>query len=201
MLRVPQRPFQRNPVTPPPRRHPDVELLGSELLHEGRIFRLLRESARLPSGLRQDVDVVDHPGAVAIAALDAEGRLLLVRQYRHALGEWLVELPAGRREEGEEPLEAARRELEEETGHRAARWTHLREIVPAPGFCSERIQLFLAEDLEAVPGGGLDQDDDEELELLRRTPAELLAGDWTDGKTLVAAALLATGAARGRETS
>lgn len=171
-------------------RHPDVELLSSELLHEGRIFRLLKESVRLPSGLRQDIDVVAHPGAVAIAALDAEGRLLLVRQYRHALGDWIVELPAGRREAGEDPLVAAQRELEEETGHRAARWSHLREIYPAPGFCSERIQVYLAEDLEAVPGGGLEQDADEELEVLRMSPLEILGSALKDGKTLAAAALL-----------
>jgi len=171
-------------------RHPDIELLSSELLHDGKIFRLLKEAVRLPSGLLQEIDVVAHPGAVAIAALDDAGQLLLVRQYRHALGEWITELPAGRLEEGEDPLTAAQRELEEETGHRAARWTPLREIYPAPGFCSERIHLFLAEDLETVAGGGLAQDDDEELEVLRMSPAAVLSSDLRDGKTLAAAALL-----------
>jgi len=182
-------------------RHDDVELLSSTLLHEGRIFRLLAEEVRLPSGLLQSIDVVAHPGAVAIAALDDEGRLLLVRQYRHALGEWFTELPAGRLEAGENPLDAARRELEEETGHRAERWSLLRELVPAPGFCSERIQLFLAEGLVAVPDGGLAADDDEELEILRQTPAEVLAGELRDSKTLAAAALLVANGKTGRSTS
>lgn len=171
-------------------RNPDVELLESRLLHEGFVYDLRAEVLRLPSGLEQRLEVIDHPGAVAVVARDELGRLLLVRQYRHALGAWLEELPAGRLERGESPLEAAQRELEEETGHAARSWTALRQLVPAPGFCSEVIHLFLAEDLHALPGGGRPADADEEIEVLRRTPEEILAGDQRDAKTLLGALLV-----------
>lgn len=180
-------------------RHPAVEILSSRILFEGRIFDLVEESLRLPSGLRQDLLVVDHPGAVAIAALDQRGEMLLVRQYRHAVGDWLIEIPAGRLERGETPLSAAQRELEEETGRRAKRWTLLREFFPAPGFCSERMIVFLASELDVVTDGVRPADHDEELEVLSAPPALVLGGEITvggnvlrvsDAKTLVAAALV-----------
>lgn len=176
------------------KRHPDVRLHASERLFEGRIFDLVSESIQLPSGLRQELVVVDHPGAVCIAPVLASGELVLVRQYRHAAGDWLTEIPAGRLEPGESPETAARRELEEETGYRAADWRRASDFLAAPGFCSEVLTLFLARDLTPVPGGGLPQDDDEELELVSLTPEAILAaaGDGTvqDAKTLVAAALV-----------
>lgn len=170
------------------RRHPSVELISAQTILHGRIFDLVEEVVRLPSGLEQRLQLVDHPGAVCIAPLLPSGELLLVRQYRHAAGEWLLEIPAGRREAGEDPLDAARRELEEETGHRARGWELARTFYPAPGFCSEELHLFLARDLEEVVGGGLAADDDEELELVRMRPVEVLASS-RDAKTLVAAAL------------
>lgn len=175
----------------PLRRHPQIEVLASQRVFEGRIFDVVQESVRLPSGLRQDLTIVDHSGAVAIAALDADGRLVLVRQYRHAAGDWLLEVPAGRVEIGEARLAAAQREFEEETGLRARHWEPLREFYAAPGFCSELMTLYLARDLEAIPGGGKAMDEDEELDIVRMTPAEILAGPVQDAKTLIAASLLA----------
>lgn len=145
------------------RRHPDVRLLSSEQLASGRVFDVWRESLELPSGLRQDVLVIDHPGAVAIVAEDARGRIAAVRQYRHAIGEWLLEIPAGRVDRGEPRLEAARRELEEETGLCAAQWTRLGCFFPAPGFCSEEIELFWARELSPAGAGRRPPDADEEL--------------------------------------
>jgi ADP-ribose pyrophosphatase len=170
-------------------RHPLVEVLRSETLLRGRIFDVVDESIRLPSGLRQDVLVVDHPGAVCVAPLLPSGELLLVRQYRHAAGDWLVELPAGRLEPEESRRAAAERELEEETGYRAGRVELLEEFFAAPGFCSERMSLFLARDLVPVQDGR-PADADEELELVRVRPAELLGGKSRDAKTILAAALL-----------
>lgn len=172
-------------------RHPDIHLISSELLHSTRIFELRREVLSLPSGLRQDLTIVDHPGAVAIAAELDDGRLVLVRQYRHAIGDWLVELPAGRLEAGEDPLLAARRELEEETGYRATDWRKLAEFFAAPGFCSERMTVFHARGLSPVGGDRRPHDADEELELVLRSPRELLASPSPDAKTWLAAALLA----------
>jgi ADP-ribose pyrophosphatase len=176
----------------PARREGRAELLSSESLHRGRIFDVTRERVRLPSGLEQQLEIVRHAGAVAIAALDAEGRLVLVRQYRQAVGEWLVEVPAGRLEPGEDPETAARRELEEETGLRARRWSVLARFWPAPGFCSEQMTLFLAQDLEPAGASRRAHDADEELEVVRMTPAALFQ-ESRDAKSLVAAAYLAQG--------
>ncbi len=174
----------------PLRPHPDVRVLSSGRVHAGRVFDVVREAIELPSGLRQDVEIVDHPGAVAVAALDENGDLLLVRQYRHAAGDWLLEIPAGRVEAGEERLAAAMRELEEETRHGAASWELLTEFYAAPGFCSEWLSLYLARGLVHLGRDAKAHDTDEELEVVRRAPARLLAEGPRDAKTLIAAALL-----------
>lgn len=154
----------------------------AEVLVHGPIFDLVSARLQLSSGRRQELLIVEHPGAVAIVAWLEDGRVLLVRQYRHAARRHLIEVPAGRIEPGETPLAAARRELEEETGMRAREWRELTTFLPAPGFCSERITLFEARELEP---GLADPDEDEELELLRLLPSEVLQRT-PDGKTLLA---------------
>ncbi len=171
-------------------RHPSIELLASDTLYRGRVFELVVETLRLPSGLEQRIEVVDHPGAVCIAPLLDTGELVLVRQYRHATGDWLLELPAGRLEADEPRRTAAERELEEETGYRATEWEELADFYTAPGFCSERMTLYVARGLREVEGGGLAHDEDEEFELVRRRPEDLLGGDVRDAKTLLAIGLL-----------
>jgi len=161
----------------------------SEVLLQGKIFDLVASRLTLPSGVEQDLWVVQHPGAVAIAAVTDAGEMLLVRQYRHAARELLVEVPAGRLEPGESPRAAAERELAEETGHGAAQWRELAAFLPAPGFCSERIVLFEARGLRAVPAT---PDADEDLEILRLPPRRVLE-NARDAKTLLAAALLLLG--------
>lgn len=172
------------------RPHPDVEVRSSRRLYEGRVFDLVEQEVVLPSGLEQEWAIVEHPGAVAIAAVDDDGRLLVVRQFRPAANGWTEEVPAGKLDPGEAPLEAARRELEEETGFRAEAWRELCVFLPAPGFCSERLYLFEARGLSEAPGGGLACDEDEEIDVLRRTPEELLTLDPLDAKTLIAAQAL-----------
>lgn len=169
------------------RPHPRVRVLAEERLHRGRVFDLVRQRVELPSGLHQQWELAEHPGAAAVVALDGRGEVLVVRQFRAAVGDWLVEIPAGRLDPGEDPAAAARRELEEETGHRAGTWAPLPAFFPAPGFCTERIHLFAATDLERVPGGGLACDDDEEIEVMFLPPAELLRLEPADAKTLIAA--------------
>ncbi len=175
---------------PPARRvprHADVHLEDSQVLHQGHVFDVLRERVKLPSGLVQELDIIAHGGAVAVLPLLEDGTVILVRQYRHAIGDWLLEIPAGRLEPGESPAEAALRELEEETGYRTEKLVSLGDLLPAPGFCSESLALFVASDLSAIPGGGLAMDEDEEIELVR-VPLEDVHLHTLDAKSLVAAA-------------
>lgn len=169
------------------RHNSEIELESSQLIYSGAVFDVRLEAIRLPSGLPQEVAVVVHSGAVCVAAIRDDGKLLLVRQYRHPLADWTIEIPAGRLEPNEEPLTAAQRELEEETGFRARSWEHARRFHPAAGFCSEQMTLFVARDLEEVPGGGLSADPDEELENCWMSPREILASENGDAKTLLAA--------------
>jgi ADP-ribose pyrophosphatase len=168
------------------KRHPLVELRSSALLHRGRAFDVVRERIALPSGLEQDLVIVDHPGAVGVLAIDGERRVLLVRQYRHAVGDWLVEIPAGRIESGESALNAAQRELEEETGLHASAWSDLGGFYAAPGFCSEWMHLFAAEDLTDAGPGRAGHDADEELQVLRVELPQALRLAAQDAKSWIA---------------
>jgi ADP-ribose pyrophosphatase len=120
-------------------------------VYAGRVLTLNVESVRLPNGHLADLEIAHHPGGAAIVAMDAEGRVCLLRQYRHAAGGWLTELPAGKLDDDEPPLHCAQRELAEEAGMRAARWTELGCFYTSPGVLTEQIHLFLAEDLHPVP--------------------------------------------------
>jgi ADP-ribose pyrophosphatase len=128
-------------------------------------------------------EIVEHPGAVTIVAVDGRDRVALVRQLREATRRHLLELPAGTREPGEEPLATAKRELEEETGLVGGRWRVLSEFFTAPGFCRELMTLYLAEGVEE---GTATPEDDEELELIRWPVAEVeeRLGEIADAKTL-----------------
>ena len=128
-------------------------------------------------------EIVEHPGAVAIVAVDAAGRVALVRQLREPARRQLVELPAGTREPGEEPLETAQRELREECGLTGGEWRELASFWTTPGFCRERMHLFLAEGVEA---GEADPEEDEQVELVRWHVDELESRlpEIEDAKTL-----------------
>ena len=162
-------------------------------LHEGRYISLYRDVVLDGNGERREREVVLHPGAVAMIPLLPDGRLLLVRQYRHAAGEMCLELPAGtldRRPDGtvEPPEEAAPRELEEETGYRAGHWRKLAAFFTAPGFASEEMHLYLADELTPVDGyAGPAPDERLELEVIPWREALALAesGGIRDAKTLV----------------
>jgi len=116
-------------------------------VYRGRIIELRVDEVTLPNGHRATLEIVHHPGAAAIVAVDATGAVPLLRQYRHAVGGYIWEVPAGTLGPGEAPEACARRELREETGLSAAQWTALGSIVTTPGFCDERIHLFLAREL------------------------------------------------------
>ena len=170
-------------------------LVASELLHRGRFLEFRVDTIERADGRRARRDVAVHPGAVAIVAVDPEGRVLLVRQYRHPAGQALLEIPAGTLDRDpssgatEDPDVAARRELEEETGYRARRWERLTDFWTAPGFATERIFLYLATDLVPAGPDRLDPDEDEALELVRLPWPEAVAaaerGEINDAKSLV----------------
>jgi len=117
---------------------------------KGRVLTLNLEQVRLPNGRVAELEIAHHPGGAAVVALDASGRVCLLRQFRHAAGGWLTELPAGKLDDGEPPLECAQRELAEEAGMLARRWDRLGEYFSSPGVFTEVIHLFLARDLEAT---------------------------------------------------
>lgn len=120
-------------------------------IYQGRIVRLDLEEVRLPNGVTAELEIVHHPGGAAAVALDERLNVCLLRQYRHAAGGWLWELPAGKLDPGEAPLATASRELEEEAGLRAARWEPLGRMLSSPGVFTEVIHLFLARKLTPVP--------------------------------------------------
>jgi len=165
--------------------------LSSRVAFSGRLLALRVDEVKLESGRRATREVVEHPGAVAILAWDGE-RLAAVRQWRQAAAAELLELPAGTREPGEEPLVTARRELAEECGLSATSWEEGPDFYTAPGFSTELLTLFLATDLHPVD---TPQPDDEALERSWLTLADALAaiddGRIQDAKSLVGVLWLA----------
>lgn len=120
-------------------------------IYDGKVIRLSVERVRLPNGADAELEIIHHPGGAAVVALNDTGQVCLLRQYRHAAGDWLWELPAGKLDAGEQPLSTAQRELQEEAGMHAQDWQTLGKIVSSPGVFTEVIHLFLARALTAVP--------------------------------------------------
>lgn len=175
-----------------------MTLLASRRVFTGRVVSLDVDTVRFPNGNEGELEMLRHPGAAAVVPFlddpaDADPRILLIRQYRHATGDWLWEIPAGRRDGDEPPLETARRELREETGRRAGVLEPLLSIWTTPGFTDERIHLFLASALEE---GETAHEHDEVLELhpVRLSEAIRMVQDGTidDAKTVIALLLIAT---------
>lgn len=165
------------------------QVVSSRAIYEGRIINIRVDEIEMLDGVTAVREVVDHPGAVVVAALDDAGNVFLVRQYRHPIGEYLLELPAGCLEPGEEPLAAAQRELREEVGVEAAVWKPLGVFCSSPGFANERLYAFRAEELTHVER---DLDDDEDISVVRYRLKDLLASLELvpDAKTLATLCLL-----------
>ena len=159
--------------------------LRSKSIYEGRVVKFSLLDVRLPDGKETQRELITHPGAVAIVALDAAQNVLLVRQFRSAAQKVLVEIPAGTLNPGEQPLACADRELQEETGMRAARFEELSGMYTAPGYTTEFIHLFYATGLSELV---LPHDDDEFIEVERVTLAQALGmierGEIADGKSI-----------------
>lgn len=162
---------------------------------EGRVFTVQVESITLPKGHALDAEIVRHPGSVVIVPMTAENEVILVRQYRHAIGRYTWELPAGSLKPGEDVLAAARRECQEEVGLVAERLEALGAFFPTPGYCDEEMHFFLAAGLR-TPRDGDDeahQDEDEDIETRRVSLEEMRAmierADVVDLKTIAGIAL------------
>ena len=177
-------------------------VVSSAELVRGRLVTVRTDKVRMPDGELAERDVVIHPGAVAILALDDAQQVLVIRQYRHPVGRLLWEIPAGLRDvAGEPPWVTARRELLEEAGYRARDWRVLADYYTSPGFSTERLRVFLARDLEFVPESERDfVPEGEETQLvpawlpLDEAVREVLAGELHNG--VAALAILAGYAAR-----
>ena len=161
--------------------------LSSEKIFDGHILHVRRDTIELPDGSRGYREVVDHPGGVCVLALDDENRALLVSQYRYPYEKVLREIPAGKLEYGEDPAQAAIRELKEETGAVAGDFRPLGDLYPSPGYCGEVIRMYLARELTF---GETHLDEDEFLNLERvpfdQLVEEVLSGGIRDAKTIAA---------------
>lgn len=158
-----------------------------EEIYQGRVFTMVRENVTLDNGVTVDIDTIRHPGASAIVPLTAAGSVILIRQYRHSVGGYIWEIPAGTLNPHELPRVCAERELIEETGYAAGSWRKLGEITPVPGYSNERIHLFLATDLTPA----IQNLDVDEVLAVHEFPFEtatamIASGEIQDAKTICA---------------
>ena len=170
----------------------EVTVTGSEVVFAGRLSNIRVDRVRFADGSEADREIVEHPDAVGIVALDDEGRVLMLRQYRHAVGERLLELPAGKLDTpGEDPAEAARRELQEETGYEAGRVDPLLRFHNSAGWTGESTTLYLAENLRHV---GVPQDftarhEEADMEVawvpLDEAVSMVASGEISDAKSII----------------
>jgi len=172
--------------------------MSSRQIYKGRVVDLRVEPVTLPNGACIELELIRHPGAAAVVPLHEDGRITLVRQFRHAAGGFLWEVPAGKLDAGEEPQTCAVRELREEAGLLAESWLHMGSILTTPGFCDERIHLFLARSLSRT---SQELEHDEVLSLHDIPFAQALdmvrCGEIDDAKTIAALHLASLHADRG----
>jgi ADP-ribose pyrophosphatase len=168
-----------------------TRVLSSKVVFKGRVFSVYRDEVVEPGGHENVREVIRHNGSVVILAIDEsknprDPEVILERQYRHAAGQFLLELPAGRVEPGESTLAAAKREMIEETGYRAKKWSLLTKYFASPGFLGEWMQIYLARDIRA---GAAQPEEDEKIDIVRMPLSHALAlaaaNKIHDGKTLI----------------
>ena len=170
---------------------PKIRVLSSRNIYNGRVVRLDVDRIVEPSGMEVEREIVRHPGAAVLLPVTSDGRVILIRQFRYAAGETLLEVPAGTIDPGETPEETAGRELLEETGYHSRRLEKLAEFFPSPGILAERMHLFLATELEKREAS---PDADESLQIVELAWERALAlepgTDVRDAKTIVALSFL-----------
>lgn len=161
-------------------------LIEKKKIYDGRVIKVSVDIVELPNGMRVPLEIVQHPGGAAVVAVDAQSRVCLLRQYRHAAGGYIYELPAGKLEPEEPPEETARRELIEEASLGAAHWAPLGAYFSSPGVFTEVIHLYLATGLSPMPSS---PEEDEVFEVewwpLDAAVRRAIDGELTDGKTII----------------
>ena len=176
--------------------HGKSRLISSKLAYKGRVINVYKDTVEEPNGLIFKRDVIRHNGSVVVLAIDEsvdpkDPIIIIERQYRHAVGEFLLELPAGRIEPNEPPLAAAKREMIEETGYRAKSWKLLTKYFASPGFLGESMHIYLA---RGIQPGIAQPEPDEQIEILRISLSDAMklvsSGKIHDGKTLIGLLLL-----------
>lgn len=174
-----------------------LHVLSSTVLCTGRVFSVRRDQVVEPSGLEATREIVVHHGSVVVLPVLPDGRIVLIRQYRYAAGQYLWELVAGHKEPGENPIAGARRELREETGYRARRIKKLLDVFPSPGLLGERMEIFLAEGL--TKGKARPEDDEkitQQIVTLREAERWIRSGKIRDAKSVSGILYYATFVAR-----
>ncbi|HXX62725.1 MAG TPA: NUDIX hydrolase [Bacteroidota bacterium] len=163
--------------------------LSHEVFYSGRVFDLIIERVEYPSGAQAVREIARHPGGAATVPLTDDGRVLLVRQMRFPLGRFITEIPAGKLSPGEDPAQAAARELAEETGYDARRMEKLAAVYTSPGFCDELLHLYLGRGLVARPEGPRREEGEQSMTLesvpLADAVQNALNGTYQDAKTIL----------------
>ncbi len=160
--------------------------IHSEKIYCGRIINLRKDKVTLPNGKESTREIVEHPGAVVILAQDKQNKLIMVKQFRKAVEDLLLELPAGTIEPGEEMISCAQRELEEETGYKAQKWEKIFDFYSSPGFCNEKLILYFARELTSTKSN-TDHDEFIEVVQINKENIQLLLqkNQIRDAKTLI----------------
>ena len=171
----------------------DPERLSTERVFDGKVFDVDRDRVRMPNGREVGVDVIRHPPSAVIVPVPEPGHVILVKQYRYAVNQWLWEVPAGSVDEGESPEQAARRECHEEIGLVPSTTVRLGAMYPTPGYCDEEMVFFRLSGLEKTDDKAV-QDEDEDIEVkvfeLRDAREMIRRGEIQDMKTLVGLTLI-----------
>lgn len=170
-----------------------TKINNRKTIYKGGVFKLVRENVTLENGTSTDVEFIEHPGAAAIVPLLSDNRVVMLKQYRHALKKVIWEIPAGTLDPEEKVLDCAKRELIEETGYSAGQWHRLGEITPVPGYSNERIHIYLARDLQSVEQN-LDADEIIQVQEVEIQKAlEMIGGGCIQDAKSIAGLLMASG--------
>ncbi|MDD8017547.1 MAG: NUDIX hydrolase [Bacteroidota bacterium] len=165
------------------------KLLQREKKYRGKIVDLTVDRLEYPSGNKTFREIIEHPGGAVVCCLFENRDILLIKQYRHPIAKEVIELPAGKLDPNENPLHCAQRELQEETGYEAKKWTKLTSILTTPGFCNEVLHIFLAQDVSLSEKGQALEEGEASIQLFRLPIVEAMAmierEEIIDGKTIV----------------